>query len=64
MLIKQIENWLYWTVVDIIGIGLYFTKGVMFVTLLYVILLFMAIRGFFFRFRASDQPDKYPAFSS
>ena len=43
---KRIESWIYWIIVDIIGIGLYFVKDVKFVSLLYVILLFMAINGF------------------
>jgi nicotinamide mononucleotide transporter len=43
--LMRIENWFYWIVVDIIGIGLYYVKGVKFIALLYVILLFMAING-------------------
>lgn len=42
---KRIESWIYWIIVDIIGIGLYFVKNVKFVSLLYVILLSMAVRG-------------------
>jgi nicotinamide mononucleotide transporter len=42
---KHIESWIYWMVVDAIGIGLYFAKGIKFVSLLYVILLVLAIRG-------------------
>jgi len=42
---KHIESWLYWIVVDVIGIGLYFAKGIKFVSLLYVVLLVLAIRG-------------------
>ncbi|MDZ8184135.1 MAG: nicotinamide riboside transporter PnuC [Nostoc sp. ChiSLP02] len=42
---KRIESWYYWIVVDIIGIWLYYMKGIKFVALLYVILLFMAING-------------------
>lgn len=41
----RIESWLYWIVVDIIGIGLYYVKGVKFIALLYVLLLGMAIGG-------------------
>ena len=40
---KRIENWYYWIAVDVIGIGLYYVKGVRFIALLYVILLAMAI---------------------
>ena len=42
---KHIESWIYWIVVDVIGIGLYFAKDVKFISLLYVILLVLAIRG-------------------
>jgi nicotinamide mononucleotide transporter len=42
---KHIESWVYWIVVDVIGIWLYFAKGVKFISLLYVMLLFLAIRG-------------------
>ena len=45
MVRKHIESWIYWIVVDVIGIWLYFTKEVKFISLLYVILLFLAIRG-------------------
>lgn len=59
---RRIESWIYWIVVDVIGIGLYYVKSIKFVALLYVILLFLAIRGFFswleFRGRKKD-----PAFS-
>lgn len=43
---KRIESWLYWIVVDVIGIILYFVKDVKFISLLYVMLLMIAIRGF------------------
>jgi len=42
---KRVESWIYWIVVDVIGIGLYFAKDVKFVSLLYVILLVLAVRG-------------------
>jgi nicotinamide mononucleotide transporter len=42
---KRIESWLYWIVVDAIAIGLYYVKEVRFLSLLYVILLGMAING-------------------
>jgi nicotinamide mononucleotide transporter len=41
----RIESWFYWIVVDIIGIWLYYVKGVRFIALLYVVLLCMAIGG-------------------
>jgi len=43
---KRIESWIYWVVVDVVGIWLYFVKDVRFVSLLYVILLGMAIKGY------------------
>jgi nicotinamide mononucleotide transporter len=43
---KHIESWLYWIVVDIIGIWLYYAKNVKFISLLYTILLVLAIIGF------------------
>lgn len=42
---KRIESWIYWIVVDVIGVWLYFVKDVRFVSLLYVLLLSMAIKG-------------------
>jgi len=42
---KRIESWMYWIVVDVIGIWLYFVKDVKFISLLYIILLVMAVNG-------------------
>lgn len=42
---KRIESWVYWIVVDVIGIGLYYVQGVRFISLLYVFLLILAIGG-------------------
>lgn len=42
---RKIESWIYWIIVDIIGIGLYYTKEVKFISLLYIILLCLAIKG-------------------
>ncbi|MEH1905863.1 MAG: nicotinamide riboside transporter PnuC [Nostoc sp.] len=42
---KRIESWYYWIIVDVIGIGLYYVKEVKFIAFLYVILLFIAIKG-------------------
>jgi nicotinamide mononucleotide transporter len=46
LVLRRVESWIYWIVVDVIGIWLYFVKDVKFVSLLYVILLILAIRGF------------------
>jgi nicotinamide mononucleotide transporter len=42
---KKTESWVYWIVVDGIGIWLYFVKDVKFISLLYVVLLVMAFNG-------------------
>jgi len=42
---KKTESWVYWIIVDIIGIWLYYVKEVKFISLLYIILLLMAING-------------------
>lgn len=42
---KKTESWIYWIIVDVIGIGLYFVKDVKFISFLYVILLILAING-------------------
>lgn len=42
---KRLESWVYWIIVDIIGIWLYYVKDVKFIALLYVILLVMASNG-------------------
>lgn len=39
------ESWVYWIAVDVIGVWLYYVKGVRFVALLYVVLLGMAVGG-------------------
>ncbi len=45
MALMKLESWYYWLIVDGIGIWLYYVKGVKFIALLYVILLFMAVYG-------------------
>jgi nicotinamide mononucleotide transporter len=42
---KKTESWIYWIIVDVIGIWLYFVKDVKFISLLYVILLILAVNG-------------------
>ncbi len=41
---KCIESWIYWIAVDVIRISLYFVKDVRFVSLLYAILLVLAVK--------------------
>jgi nicotinamide mononucleotide transporter len=43
---RRTESWLYWIIVDVIGIGLYWVKDVRFISIQYVALLGMAIYGF------------------
>jgi len=57
MALKRIESWIYWIIIDVIGTGLYYTKDVKFVSLLYVILLFLAIKGFVSWINASRAPE-------
>lgn len=43
---KKLESWYLWIVVDIIGVYLYFSKGVKLIGLEYALFLGIAIRGF------------------
>ncbi len=42
---KEVQAWYLWILVDIIGIGLYWVKGVHLVSLLYVVFLVLATKG-------------------
>jgi len=42
---KHTESWIYWIIVDVIGIWLYYAKQVRFISLLYAILLVLATKG-------------------
>ena len=42
---RRTESWVYWILVDVIGIGLYFAKGVVFISALYAIFLVLAAGG-------------------
>jgi nicotinamide mononucleotide transporter len=53
---KRIESWVYWIIVDVIGIGLYYVKEVKFVSLLYVFLLILATKGFVSWIRVARSP--------
>lgn len=44
---RKIENWYLWIIVDVIGVVLYFSKGVVFLSLLYFLFLLNAIKGYF-----------------
>lgn len=43
---KKIESWVLWMLVDVIAIGLYWFKDVRFISLEYVLFLFLAAMGF------------------
>jgi nicotinamide mononucleotide transporter len=43
---KRLESWVLWISVDVVAVWLYWYKGVPFVSLLYLVFLFMAIDGF------------------
>jgi nicotinamide mononucleotide transporter len=43
---KKVENWFLWIIVDIVGIWLYYQKGVKFISMEYVLFLGIASYGF------------------
>jgi len=45
MIKKKIECWIYWVLIDIVSIYVYFVKGMVFTSLLYVVFFFMASNG-------------------
>ncbi|WP_052830645.1 nicotinamide riboside transporter PnuC [Gynuella sunshinyii] len=55
---RRVESWIYWIIVDVIGIWLYYTKGIKFVSLQYVLLLAIAITGAVRWFTAYQQERK------
>ncbi len=42
---KKVESWILWIIVDIIGIWLYWAKGVKFISMEYVLFLIIATKG-------------------
>ena len=52
---KRIESWIIWISVDCISIWMYFVKGVLFVSLLYVVLTVLAVAGLVGWLRAGRQ---------
>jgi nicotinamide mononucleotide transporter len=44
---RVIENWLYWIVVDAVAAWLYFSQGLLWTTVLFIIYLGIVIRGYF-----------------
>ncbi len=55
---KNIENWVLWIIVDAIAIGLYWSQGVRFVSLEYVLFFFLAIAGLIRWIRQSKTEQK------
>ncbi len=55
---KRLESWILWIIVDIIGIWLYWSKGVKFISIEYIIFLGIAIKGYI------DWGKKYKSYSS
>lgn len=45
LIVKKVEAWILWILVDIIGIWLYFVKEVRFISFLYLIFLVLATKG-------------------
>ncbi|MGX9463258.1 nicotinamide riboside transporter PnuC [Shewanella sp. A14] len=43
---KVLENWLYWLVIDVVSIYLYFQKGLMLTSGLFVLYVAMAVAGY------------------
>ncbi|WP_282110695.1 nicotinamide riboside transporter PnuC [Shewanella algicola] len=43
---KVLENWLYWVVIDVVSIYLYFQKGMMLTSGLFILYVAMAIAGY------------------
>lgn len=46
MALKRIENWVYWIIGDFISVPLYFSKGLVFTSFQYAVLLIIAIMGY------------------
>ncbi|NOS93208.1 MAG: nicotinamide mononucleotide transporter [Cyclobacteriaceae bacterium] len=48
MIQKKLECWLVWILVDAVACGLYFSKGILFVGIEYVVFCFIAAFGFWY----------------
>ena len=44
---KILQSWYFWVVVDIVAIGLYESRGLHLTSVLYLVYLFLCIRGYF-----------------
>ncbi|MFO1393615.1 MAG: nicotinamide riboside transporter PnuC [Steroidobacteraceae bacterium] len=57
---KVMENWLYWIVFDLLAAGLYFSQGFYATTVLFLIYVVLAVRGYF-EWRADAASDALAA---
>jgi nicotinamide mononucleotide transporter len=58
---KVLENWLYWIVIDLVSIYLYFQKGLMLTTGLFMAYVIMAGVGYLmWRKRLHNQEQQLP----
>jgi nicotinamide mononucleotide transporter len=55
---KKLENWLVWIVTDVLYVGLYYYKGYMLLTILFVIYIVVAVQGYFYwrKLQATQKP--------
>lgn len=44
---KLLENWLYWIVIDLVAAGLYWSQGFAATSLLFLVYVVIAVRGYF-----------------
>lgn len=44
---KQLENWLFWIIIDLVAMGMYYYKGLYFTSLLFLIYTVVAIFGYY-----------------
>lgn len=54
---RRLECWVYWLVIDTVGVGLYYAQNVRFVALLYVVFLVLATSGFLAWRKTARAPD-------
>lgn len=45
---KILQTWIFWIVVDVVSIGLFFSRGIYFIVLEYIIFLIMACYGYIY----------------
>jgi nicotinamide mononucleotide transporter len=61
LVFRKLENWHIWIVVDVIAVGVYYSRGVKLVALLYVIFLILAVVGLIqWRKQLNDGPEPEP----